>query len=78
MSDKITDQEKTLIETLKQKRLLATTNAEKMVAQAEIAELQYRNFVLQLFNKYNLKETDVIHDDGTIVKNYKEEEKVAQ
>lgn len=73
MSEKITDQEKLLIENLKQKRLLATTNAEKSVAQAEIAELQYRNFVLQLFNKYQLKETDVIHDDGTIVKNYKEE-----
>lgn len=73
MSEKITDQEKLLIENLKQKRLLATTNAEKAVAQAEIAELQYRNFVLQLFNKYNLKDTDVIHDDGSIVKNYKEE-----
>lgn len=50
--------------------ILKTAKAENKsaLAQAEVAELSYRNLVLQLFLKYGLTQEDIIDENGNIVK----------
>ncbi len=67
-SSKLSDEDKHVLELSKMKRALALSNAEKALAQNESAEAQYRYIILQLSVKYNLKNDDIINDDGSIVR----------
>lgn len=65
----LSEQDKQVLDTAKFRRALAQANAEKAIAQNEVAELQYNNIVLQLTFKYNLKEKDLITEQGEIKRN---------
>ncbi len=59
--EKLSDMDRMALELVKSKEAGAR-------AAYEATALATRNVVLQLFMKYKLNETDVIKDDGTIVK----------
>ena len=48
-------------------RKMALLQAEKTLAQHELAEANYKNFVLQVYMKYGLKTTDTVTENGDIV-----------
>ena len=65
-SEKLHDADKATLELAKSKLQLAQVNAEKCLAEAEVARLTHQNVVLQLAMKYNLTEGDVITELGEI------------
>ena len=65
---RITDVEKNQLDLLKSKRELAVAKANAAVSQSEAAELNYSNLVLRLALKYQLREGDILNDDGTLVR----------
>lgn len=67
-SEFLTEQEKYALDLCKMKRALALANAEKALAQNEVAELTLNNLVLQLKFKYSLAGTDKITEHGEIVR----------
>lgn len=64
----LTELENHTLEMLKIKQALARTSAEKALAQNEVAELMYNNFILRITLKYNLHEKDLITEQGEIVR----------
>lgn len=64
--ERLTDQDKSLLDIIKSKRELALANAKTALAQSEVAELTHNNIILQLAMKYNLVDGDQINDDGSI------------
>lgn len=49
-------------------RKISLVQAEKALAQNELAEMTYKYFIVQLYLKYGLKPTDNITESGLIVR----------
>lgn len=65
---KLRDIDRMVIELAKANKKTALAQAEKSLAQNELAELSYKYVVLQLYMKYGLTEADVITESGEIIK----------
>jgi hypothetical protein len=46
---------------------VALANAKTALAESEKAELNYRYFILQLYRKYGLSDTDALNQNGDIL-----------
>lgn len=66
--EKIEEQDRLHLEMAKMNKKMATVSAEKAIAQAETAELQYKYIVLQLYMRYGLSAADGIDESGNIVR----------
>lgn len=68
--EKLTQLEINQLREAKTKALFATTNAEKTYAQAQVAELEVKNIILAICNKYKLDVSngDNVKEDGTIIR----------
>jgi hypothetical protein len=66
--EKLLDADKSVLDIAKAKKELALTQAKLAIAQSESAGLTYDNIVLQLAMKYQLKEGNIISEDGTIIR----------
>lgn len=66
---KLPDSSLLKLEQAKKKKLLAATNAEKAFMQNEIAELEYKNVVLQIYIENGLSQTDAIDQEGNVISN---------
>jgi hypothetical protein len=64
----LANQDKHLLDMVKMRMSLALANAEKALAQNETVKVSYDNLILQLSFKYNLKEKDLITEQGEIVR----------
>lgn len=62
------EQDKTTFDIVKLKMALAAANAEKALAQTDVAKLVYSNLILQFSQKYNLSEQDGLTEEGEIVR----------
>lgn len=67
-NNKLKEQDKHALDLAKTNKKIATLNAEKAVTQNELAELQYKYIVLQIYMKYGLSPKDGIDEDGNIIK----------
>lgn len=67
-ADKISQEDMTQIAAAKVKVQLATTLAEKNIAEAKCADLEYRSLVQHIFIRYGLKVTDRIDDNTGEIK----------
>lgn len=71
--DRISEEELRLINDLKSKAVLAVSQAERAAAVARIQELEVKNLVLTIYNKYNLVwGVDAIQENGQIVRKTQE------
>lgn len=69
MEDKVTtlsEQDKMQLDLIKASKRVALAEAKEHVVKSEKAELEYKNFVLQIFIKYKLTEFDSIDESGNI------------
>lgn len=66
---KLSDLDKLQLDLAKSNRKTALANAQKALAENEVAELNFKYLVLQLYMKYGLTDADAIGEDGSIVKN---------
>lgn len=64
--ESLSESDKGLVDNTKLKRELALERVKNALSQSENSELLYNNIILQLALKYNLKEGDIINEDGTI------------
>lgn len=64
----LTDAEVQLLDRQNTRRQLMKTIAEKAASDSEVAELQYKNMIMQFFLQYNLTKADSIGQDGTIMR----------
>lgn len=69
--ERLSDADKHMLELSKANRKVALAQAEKALAENNLAEQTFKYFVLQLYMKYKLTEVDAIDDDGSIVRNAK-------
>lgn len=58
-----------VLERANTRRQLTHSQAEKAAADNEVAELQYKNVIMQLFLKYGLTARDSITQEGVITRN---------
>lgn len=65
---KLLDVDKLQLDLAKSNRKTALANAQKALAENEVAELNYKYLVLQIYMRYGLTEADAISEDGQIVK----------
>ena len=65
---KITQEELDHLNSLTELKASAQSAAEKALLKHENAELQYKNFVLQIYMKYKLSMEDNVSPDGTFIK----------
>lgn len=56
------------LELAKSNRKTALAQAKQAIAESELAELSYKNFVLQLYMRYGLNDQDAISEAGEILK----------
>lgn len=68
MSEKLSDQDRYALDLMKSRRQVALAEAKTAISNGEVAELSYKNLVLQLFMKYGLTIDDVVNEDGSIVR----------
>jgi len=69
MTDKITQEELNAVSATRARAAATKMEAEKFVAIARVADLEATNVVISIYNKYRLLlGTDVIKEDGTIVR----------
>jgi len=66
--EKISEQDKLSITLGKLEKEKVYAQAEKAIAQNDLAEQKFKNLVLMLYLKYKLDMADQIQDDGTIVR----------
>jgi len=67
--EKVSQEDLTLVSNARNKLTQANLEAEKAVAIKHIAELELKNVILELFNKYKITYgVDSVMEDGTIVK----------
>lgn len=62
------DVDKLQLELAKSNRKTALANAQKALAENEVAELKYKYLVLQIYMRYGLTEADAISETGDIIK----------
>jgi hypothetical protein len=63
------EQDKHALEIVKLKLALAASNAEKALAQNDVAKFVYNNLLMQFTSKYNLDGRDGISEEGEILRN---------
>lgn len=66
--ERISDADMLALERANTKRQLALKDAKTATLEAEYAELNYKNLVMQLFLKHGLSQEDAIQPDGTLVR----------
>jgi hypothetical protein len=66
--ERLTAEDKAVLDAAKTKRELALANANLAVAKGESADLAHNNIVLRLAIKYSLRDGDLINEDGTITR----------
>lgn len=64
----LSPEDKATLEMAKLNRKLAVANAEKALAENQVAELTFKNLVLQLYMKYGLTEADGIDEQGALIR----------
>jgi hypothetical protein len=64
---KLTDEERNIIAAAKNRAILSATQADKAVAEAKVAELEYRNIIQQIFIRYGLTVNDTIEEKTGII-----------
>ena len=67
--EKLSDQEMTSLEMMRTEIRVAQAQLETAQAKYEVANLAYKYYILQLYMKYKMTETDSIGEDGKIIKN---------
>ncbi|CAB4196535.1 hypothetical protein UFOVP1290_55 [uncultured Caudovirales phage] len=67
-TEKISEIDRLSLDLSKTKRELALSDAKTAIANSEKAELSYRYFILKLYMKYNLTESDAITEGGDIIR----------
>lgn len=72
LPERLSESDQGQIDNSKLKRELAMERVKNALAQSENSELMHNNIILQLALKYNLKEGDIINEDGTIQRQSKE------
>jgi hypothetical protein len=76
VQETVSKEDRQMLEFAKMRRMLALKEAEKVLSQNECAEAEYKNIMLQLYLKYNLRpETDQMDDKGNITRNKPKEVK---
>lgn len=66
MEKKVSDTDRKAVDYASLEKRLAEVLAEKAAVEAQLADLKYRNLVLQTYVKYGLSLTDVINPDGSV------------
>jgi hypothetical protein len=66
--ERISAEDKDLLNTVKHQRDLAMAAAETAVANGRLADANHRNVILQFAHKYRLVDGDRINEDGTITR----------
>jgi hypothetical protein len=66
--EKISEIDRLSLDLSKTKRELALADAKTAVSNSEKAELAYRYFILKLYMKYHLTESDAITEGGDIIR----------
>lgn len=64
----LSPEDKAALDMAKLNRKLAVANAEKALAENQVAELTFKNLVLQLYMKYGLSEVDGIDEQGNLLR----------
>ncbi len=67
-NEKISEIDRLSLDLSKTKRELALSDAKTAIANSEKAELSYRYFILKLYMKYGLTESDAITEGGDIIR----------
>jgi hypothetical protein len=66
---RLTEEDRMKLELAKADKKIALANAEKAIAQNDLADMKYRNFILELYVRYGLSTSDAIDENGNILKN---------
>lgn len=66
--ERISPEDKAVLDSAKHQREMALTNADLAVERGKSADLAHGNIVLRLVIKYKLNNGDVINEDGTITR----------
>lgn len=64
----LSPEDKATLELAKTNRKLAVAVAEKALAENQVAELSFKNLILQLYMKYGLTEQDGIDEQGNLLR----------
>ena len=64
----ISEADRMSLELAKANRKTALAQAEKALAENQLAEMNYKYIILQLYMKYGLNETDALSEDGKILR----------
>ena len=64
---KLSDVDRLQLDLAKSNRKTALANAQKSLAENDVAELNYKYLVLQIYMRYNLTENDAINENGDII-----------
>jgi len=62
----LSDFDKVQLELVKANRKIALAEAKEYIAKSEKADLEYKNYILQIFMKYKLTDVDSIDEHGNI------------
>lgn len=62
----LSDFDKIQLELVKANRKVALAEAKEYIAKSEKSDLEYKNYVLQIFMKYKLTDIDSIDEAGNI------------
>jgi len=65
---KLVDTDRLQLDLARANRKTALANAQKALAENEVAELNYKYLVLQIYMRYGLTDADAISETGEIVK----------
>ncbi len=71
-ASKLLDSDKGILEAARSMKIIAKLNAEKTLAQNEVAELRFELLLTRMAMKYGLNEGDQLKDDGSIIRNKEE------
>ncbi len=64
----ISEADRMTLELSKANRKTALAQAEKAIAENQLAEMNYKYIILQIYMKYGLNETDALSEDGKILR----------
>jgi hypothetical protein len=66
---RLADTDRLNLELARSKRQVALATAKQAVAESDLAEMNYKYFVLQLYMRYGLTDRDAINEAGEILRN---------
>lgn len=67
---KLSEVDRLSLEVAKANRRAALAQAKQAMSENEASELSYKYFILQLYMKYGLSESDAINEQGEILKGH--------